>query len=133
MNQVCIGDGVTGGATRGVMIIAQTIRYTGAAWEVMTERGMTQQSNITLTWEGANNRLKIDLSGMDNTYAAKPMVMVTAFDDNVAPRQFTPQARCTDADTLYVKFYDDATAIGPIETSESTGMVFSLLVIGKSL
>jgi len=133
MNQCVAGDGVTGGATRGVMLIAQTIKY-DSGWSVVTDRGLSQQSNITLTWEGASNRLKVDISGMDNTFSLMPAVAAVPFDNNVSgTRQYTPVARCTDVNTIYVKFYDDSTAIGPLVTSEGNNMSFTLWMLGKSL
>jgi len=132
MNQVVIGDGVTGGATRSVMLICQTIYYQ-AGWNIYSERGLTQESNITLNWDGVNYKLDIDISGMDNTFSQKPAVAAVAFDNNVNPRQHTPVARCTDADTISVKFYDDDSASGPIVTAEDTKMCFTLWMFGKAL
>lgn len=129
LNKMMAGDGYTNGA---YATLAYRIYYDGASWVVDTSYGTKQSAaDVSVAWNAGDNRLDIDLSGLDNPFNGTPAVIVQAeapAAHATGPR-YNVYARATGPNDILVRFRDGANAA--FATSESTSMIFDIFICGS--
>jgi hypothetical protein len=128
-NKFIFGDGYTGGI---YALLAYTITYNGSTWDVSTFTGSKASDHeVTAAWVGADNRLDIDLSALDNQFTGIPAVFVCAQAGaaHASGLRQVPQATATAVDTIAVRFFNAASP-SAYSTSESTTQAFNIVIYG---
>lgn len=128
LNKMLAGDTYTNGA---YAVLAYRIYYNGS-WNVDTSYGTkVSASDVSVAWNAGDNRLDIDLSGLDNPFNGTPAVVVSseAPSAHATGPYFNVYAKATGPDDILVRFRDGAGA--SFETSESSSMVFNIIIIGS--
>lgn len=130
-NLFVAGDGYTGGI---YALLAYRINYDGANWVVSTSHGSTASAaDVAVAWNAGDNRLDIDLSGLDNVFVGSPAIAFAtlAASTHASGPNYDVQYRVVDAENVYARFRDSATSLSAYATSESTKMAFFIFLYGR--